>query len=246
MAHRNPEERRRQFEAVALPFMQALYNTGLRLTSNAEDAGDVVQETYLRAFRTFDNFRPGTNAKAWLFTILYSVVINRREKARREVGPFSVEKLAEVLARRMLAEINEGDAAAPLALEGLAFELLARIHRGRQQDAALDAAPSWLGRVREYLHDNFRSRVRLADLAQVAGVHPDHLSRTFSAVLGTNCGAYQRRLRLEAAMVELAGSDAPFATVAHRCGFSDQSHLTRAVKRATGVTPTAYRAAHRR
>lgn len=95
MAYSNPDERRRQFEAVALPFMQALYNTGLRLTSNPEDAGDVVQDTYLRAYRTFDNFRPGTNAKAWLFTILYSVVINRREKARREVGPFPVEELEE-------------------------------------------------------------------------------------------------------------------------------------------------------
>jgi RNA polymerase sigma-70 factor (ECF subfamily) len=95
MAHSDPDERRRQFEAVALPFMQTLYNTGLRLTSNAEDAADVVQETYLRAYRTFDNFRPGTNAKAWLFTILYSVVINRREKARREVGPFPVEELEE-------------------------------------------------------------------------------------------------------------------------------------------------------
>lgn len=107
MPYVDPDERRRQFEAVALPFMQALYNTGLRLTSNAEDAADVVQETYLRAFRTFDNFRPGTNAKAWLFTILYSVVINRRDKARREVGPFPVEELEERF--RLLVEAPASD-----------------------------------------------------------------------------------------------------------------------------------------
>ncbi len=95
MPYSDPDARRRQFETIALPSMQPLYNTALRLTSGAADAEDVVQETYLRAFRTFDNFRPGTNAKAWLFTILYSVVINRRKKARREVGPLPVEELEE-------------------------------------------------------------------------------------------------------------------------------------------------------
>lgn len=107
MPYNDPDERRRQFEAVALPFMQVLYNTGLRLTSSAADAEDVVQETYLRAFRSFDNFRPGTNAKAWLFTVLYSVVINRRKKAHREVGPFPVEELEQRY--QLSVEAPEGD-----------------------------------------------------------------------------------------------------------------------------------------
>ena len=95
MPHSDADERRQQFESLALPFMQALYNTALRLTADVDDAADVLQETYLRAYRTFDNFRPGTNCKAWLFTILHSVVINRRMKARREVGPLPVEELEE-------------------------------------------------------------------------------------------------------------------------------------------------------
>lgn len=95
MPSSDPNERRRQFEVSALPFMRALYNAALRLTADADDAADVVQETYLRAYRTFDNFAPGTDARAWLFTILYSVVINRRKKARREVGPLPVEELEQ-------------------------------------------------------------------------------------------------------------------------------------------------------
>ncbi len=89
------EDRRRRFEAVALPFMPALYGAALRLTGNEAAAADDVQETFLRAFRTFDNFRPGTNARAWLFTILYSVFINRQKKARREVQVASAEELEE-------------------------------------------------------------------------------------------------------------------------------------------------------
>lgn len=73
--------------------MASLYNTALRLSGNAQDAADLVQETYLRAYRTFENFRPGTNCRAWLFTILRSVHINRGLKARRETGTLSVDQL---------------------------------------------------------------------------------------------------------------------------------------------------------
>ena len=93
MADKDSEDRRSRFEQLALPLMQALYGSALRLTADAEAAADVVQETYLRAFRTFDNFRPGTNARAWLFTILHSVAINRHKKGSREVGPLPVAEL---------------------------------------------------------------------------------------------------------------------------------------------------------
>ena len=96
MTRSDPDARRQEFEAVALPLMRPLYDTALRLTSDPEEAADSLQETYLRAFRTFDNFRPGTNARAWLFTILYSVVINRRKKSVREVQAPSVEELERI------------------------------------------------------------------------------------------------------------------------------------------------------
>jgi RNA polymerase sigma-70 factor (ECF subfamily) len=73
--------------------MGTLYQTALRLTRRHDDAADVVQETFLRAYRTFDNFRAGTNVRAWMFTILYSVFTNRWKKARREKSNVPIEEL---------------------------------------------------------------------------------------------------------------------------------------------------------
>lgn len=75
---------RLEFEQLALPHMAALHRTARRLARRPEDAADLLQETFLRAFRTFGNFRRGTNAKAWLFTILYSVFVNRYHRSRLE------------------------------------------------------------------------------------------------------------------------------------------------------------------
>jgi RNA polymerase sigma-70 factor (ECF subfamily) len=61
------------FEAEALPHLRALYATACRLTRNPYDAEDLVQETYLRAYRSFHRYAPGTNIRAWLYTILYRV-----------------------------------------------------------------------------------------------------------------------------------------------------------------------------
>jgi len=91
----NPENKRVQFEATALPFTKSLYNAALRLTRRPEDAGDLVQETCLRAYRTFHNFTPGTNCKAWLFTILYSVFVNKYRKDQREPEAISIDELEE-------------------------------------------------------------------------------------------------------------------------------------------------------
>jgi RNA polymerase sigma-70 factor, ECF subfamily len=75
---------RMRFEAVALPLLAVVYRAALRFTGRAEDARDITQETFLRAFRTFDRFQPGTNCKAWLLTIVYSVFVNRYRREQRE------------------------------------------------------------------------------------------------------------------------------------------------------------------
>lgn len=91
---RPPDPHRREnFERIALPVASALYRTAHRLSARPEDAKDLVQETFLRAYRTFDNFRDGTNAKAWLFTILYSIVANRWRAARRVPAEVAVDDL---------------------------------------------------------------------------------------------------------------------------------------------------------
>jgi RNA polymerase sigma-70 factor (ECF subfamily) len=79
----SPEERRRNFAALAFPHMDALYGTALRMTRRPFDAEDLVQDVYLRAYRFFDRFEEGTNFKAWIFKILTNTFINRyRQKAR--------------------------------------------------------------------------------------------------------------------------------------------------------------------
>lgn len=74
------------FETEALSFLDALYRTALRMTRSEADAEDLVQETYIRAFRFRDQFTPGTNLKAWLFRILTNTFINsyRRRQSQPE------------------------------------------------------------------------------------------------------------------------------------------------------------------
>ncbi len=77
------------FENSELPFREQLYKTALRLTRSSEDAEDLLQETYLKAYRHYASFQPGTNLKAWLFKILKNTFIN--EYRRRKQLPAQVD-----------------------------------------------------------------------------------------------------------------------------------------------------------
>ncbi|HLC20840.1 MAG TPA: sigma-70 family RNA polymerase sigma factor, partial [Candidatus Methylomirabilis sp.] len=78
-------EWREEFEEVALVHLDRLYHMALRLCQNRTEAEDLVQETYLRAFRHFDQFDPGTNCRAWLFAILRNTFLNRVKRQGREI-----------------------------------------------------------------------------------------------------------------------------------------------------------------
>jgi RNA polymerase sigma-70 factor (ECF subfamily) len=87
------------FERDALALVDSLYRTALRLTGNRADAEDLVQDTYLKAFRAAARFEPGTNLRAWLFTILHNAAKNRfRDRARDMVAVDSelVDRAADV------------------------------------------------------------------------------------------------------------------------------------------------------
>jgi len=170
----DPDAKRAQFEATALPLLKGLYNAALRLTGEVEDAGDLVQETYLRAYRTFDNFVPGTNCKAWLFTILYSVLVNQRKKERRAALALPTDDLEQryyevaVATGDLLADAAppmpderwgpEVDRAVRLLPEGLqAAVLLVDVEQLSYEEAA--AALDWpIGTLRSRL---FRARKQL-------------------------------------------------------------------------------------
>jgi RNA polymerase sigma-70 factor (ECF subfamily) len=89
------EERRRSFEEIALPLLPVVHRFARRLAQDAARAEDLTQETYLRAYRTFGSFRPGTNCKAWLLTILYSIFVNQYRKERREPSSIAIKDLEE-------------------------------------------------------------------------------------------------------------------------------------------------------
>lgn len=72
------------FEKLFLPLMDGLYNLALRMTRNTIDAEDLVQDTYLKAYRFFDHFQENTNAKAWIFTILTNTFRTRYRKTQKE------------------------------------------------------------------------------------------------------------------------------------------------------------------
>jgi RNA polymerase sigma-70 factor, ECF subfamily len=86
---------RSEFEALTLEHMDALYGAALRLTRSPKDAEDLVQDTFLKAFRFFDSFERGTNIKAWLFKIQTNTFINkyRRKVKEREVAETPAEDI---------------------------------------------------------------------------------------------------------------------------------------------------------
>lgn len=162
----------------------------------------------------------------------------------REVASGDPRLLAA--AARLPRELAEEDAASALALEGLVLELLAGLLRARPRRAAgRGPDPPWLPAVAERLEAESARPPSLGELAAEAGVHPVHLARCFRRRHGCSAGEYARRVRLRRAAEALRRGDRPLAAVAAETGFSDQSHMTRAFRRAFGVTPAVFRAAHR-
>jgi RNA polymerase sigma-70 factor (ECF subfamily) len=149
---------RAAFEAEALASVDSLYRTALRLTRVPADAEDLVQETYLKAFRAADQFEPGTNLRAWLFTILHNTARNRaRDRAREGVTVDSdaVDQAADAPSYGLFAPVATPEAL--LLRETLTPEL----------QAAVDELPEafrqavWLRDVEEF------SYAEIADMLSI-------------------------------------------------------------------------------
>lgn len=150
------------------------------------------------------------------------------------------------LGRRIAREVEQPDGVTTLALEALVLELLVTGARVEASPSHGAEAPAWLRRARDLLHDSLHALPGVRELAGQVGVHPAHLTRTFSAHFGMPIGEYARRLRIEAAADALVRTQLPLAHISVRAGFSDQSHFTRTFKRYTGQTPLQYRRGNRR
>lgn len=83
-ADETPLEKSERFQREALPHLDQLYGAAMRLTRNQQDAEDLVQETYAKAFAAFHQFKPGTNLRAWLYRILNNTFISNYRKAQRQ------------------------------------------------------------------------------------------------------------------------------------------------------------------
>lgn len=82
-----------EFEKEAIPHMDALYNFAVRMTGDPDDANDLLQDTYMKAYRFFDKFEKGTNCKAWLFRIMKNSYINLYRKTSKEPDKVDYEEI---------------------------------------------------------------------------------------------------------------------------------------------------------
>ena len=142
-----------EFAQEALSYVDSLYGTALRLTRRPADAEDLVQDTYLKAFRAAGQFERGTNLKAWLFTILHNTFRNTRRHDVRspvDVDSETVERAADLAAQDQSPE-----------------QLLARATLDTDLQAALDSLPDafrqavWLRDVEEFSY---------AEIAEMLGI----------------------------------------------------------------------------
>ncbi|WP_344329070.1 sigma-70 family RNA polymerase sigma factor [Aeromicrobium halocynthiae] len=139
-----PAQRQARFEADALPFLDQLYSAGLRMTRSPQDAEDLVQETYAKAFSAFHQFKPGTNLKAWLYRILTNTYINSYRKKQRQ--PQQVTDEIEDW------QIAAAEAHSSSGLKSAEMEALERLPDSDVKDAL------------QQLGEDFRYAVYLADV----------------------------------------------------------------------------------
>ena len=176
-----------QFEREALPWLDDVYRFALSLTRNEADADDVTQETYLRAYRSWHTYQPGSDARRWLFTICRNVFLRSRERERHnvEVEDGDLEMLAAV---RDHANLDDVTAAA-----------LTRIDLAPAIQSALDR-----------LQEPFRSAVILVDVEDLS-------YEAASEILGVPIGTVRSRLfrgrRILQQMLVTHARDAGFESV---------------------------------
>lgn len=154
-----------RFEAEALPWIDDVYRFALSLTRDAANADDVVQETFLRAYRSWRTFQPGSDARRWLFTIARNVFLRSREREQRyvELEDGDLEALNTFVAHGQM--VRDGS-----------DQILSRI----------DLAPA-LRRALEELDEPFKSAVVLVDLE-------DQSYEAAAEILGVPIGTVRSRL----------------------------------------------------
>jgi RNA polymerase sigma-70 factor (ECF subfamily) len=136
-----------RFEEQAMEFMPSLYAAALRMTRNPSDAEDLVQETYLKAYRGFNGFEQGTNLKAWLYRILTNTYINTYRAKKRRPDESDLEDVEDLYLYRRLGGLEAA------TMGRSAEDQLLDTYTDDEVKAALESLP-----------EQFRMAVLLADV----------------------------------------------------------------------------------
>lgn len=172
-----------QFEELALPYLDQLYGAALRMTHSPADAEDLVQETYMKAFRSFDSFKAGTNLKAWLYRIMTNAYINDYRKAQRRPTEDPTEEISDWQLAASASHHSTG-------LESAEIEALKRLPDKRIQQALND------------LPDDNRMVVYYAD---IEGLPYKDIAEIMDTPVGTVMSRLHRgRKKLRSALKEVA------------------------------------------
>ena len=135
------------FERDAMEYAPQLFSAALRMARNPADAEDLVQETFLKAYRAYDTFQAGTNLKAWLYRILTNTYINKYRRDARRPNETDLGEVEDLYLYRRLGSEQSADAARSV------------------EDLVLDGlVESDIKQAVESLPENFRIPVLLADL----------------------------------------------------------------------------------
>jgi RNA polymerase sigma-70 factor (ECF subfamily) len=178
---RSAKKKQSEFEAEALPHMDVLYNFALRTTGNQDDARDLLQETYLKAYRFWEKYEKGTNIRAWLFRIMKNSYINRYRKETKEPDKVDYEEI-ENFYNLIRAESTD-----PNDLQQKLFGSLL----GDEVSKALESLP-----------DDFRTVVILSD---IEGLTYEEIAEFVECPIGTVRSRLHRgRKLLQARLYEYA------------------------------------------
>jgi AraC family transcriptional regulator len=143
---------------------------------------------------------------------------------------------------RLYSEFKVGDNVSPLAMEGLALEIIATGSRSWTHTASGGQSP-WMRKAMELLEARFTESLTIGEIAAAVDVHPVHLAREFRKHHQCTIGDFIRRMRVEFACEQIQKHDRPLSEISAMAGFFDQSHFSRTFKALTGMTPGEFRTA---
>ena len=177
-----------RFTDLTMEYMPALYSAALRMTRKPADAEDLVQETFLKAYRAFERFEEGTNLKAWLYKILTNTFINSYRSAKRRPERADVEDVEDLYLFRRLGELGTG-----------------QLGRSAEDEVLEHFTDDNVKAALESLPETFRMAVLLAD---VEGFSYKEIAEITDVPIGTVMSRIHRgRKALQKALLDYALSN---------------------------------------